>query len=70
MSCVSAHRVAAVVSILCDPEDCGLTGFSVREEDSPGKKTGVYWPIFVAIHFSVQFSSIQSLSRVWLFVTP
>ena len=36
---------------LCDPVDCGLPGFSVREEDSPGKNTGAYWPILVAIPF-------------------
>ena len=36
---------------LCDPEDCGLPGFSVREGASPGKNTGVYWPILVAIPF-------------------
>ena len=34
---------------LCNPVDCGLPGFSVREGDSPGKNTGVYWPILVAI---------------------
>ena len=34
---------------LCDPVDCGLPGFSVREGDSPSKNTGAYWPILVAI---------------------
>ena len=36
---------------LCDPVDCGLKGFSVRERGSPGKNTGVYWPVLVAIPF-------------------
>ena len=36
---------------LCDPVDCGLPGFSVRERGSPGKNTGEYWPILVAIPF-------------------
>ena len=35
----------------CDPVDCSLPGFSVREGDSPGKNTGAYWPILVAIPF-------------------
>ena len=34
-----------------DPVDCGLPGFSVREGGSPGKKSGAYWPILVAIPF-------------------
>ena len=36
---------------LCDSVDCGLPGFSVREGSSPGKNTGAYWPILVAIPF-------------------
>ena len=36
---------------LCDPVDCGLSGFSVRR-GSPGKNTEAYWPILVAISFS------------------
>ena len=36
---------------LCNPIDCGLPGFSVREGGSPGKNTGVYWPILVAMSF-------------------
>ena len=36
---------------LCDPVDCGLPGFPVREGGSPGKNTGVCWPILVAIPF-------------------
>ena len=51
MSCVYACRVASVVSTLCDPVDCGLPGFSVREEGSTGKHTGAYWPKLVAIPF-------------------
>ena len=31
--------------------DCALPGFSVREGGSPGKNTGAYWPILVAIPF-------------------
>ena len=34
---------------LCDPVDYCLLGFSVREGGPPGKNTGVYWPILVAI---------------------
>ena len=36
--------------IICGPVDCGLPGFSVRG-GSPGKNTGAYWPILVAIPF-------------------
>ena len=36
---------------LCDPVDCGLPAFSVREGGSPVKNTGVYWLILVAIPF-------------------
>jgi len=36
---------------LCDPVDCGLLGFSVREGGSPHKNTGAYWSILVAIPF-------------------
>jgi len=41
------------MSTLCDPVDCGLPGFSVggREGGSPGKNTGTYWPVLVAIPF-------------------
>ena len=35
---------------LCDPVDCGLPGFSVRDGGSPGKNTGAYWQI-IAIPF-------------------
>ena len=51
-SCIYAHRVTSVVSYnLCDPVDCVLPGFSVREGGSPGKNTGAYWPILAAIPF-------------------
>ena len=30
-SCIYAHRVTSVVSGLCDPVDCDLPGFPVRE---------------------------------------
>ena len=36
---------------LCDPLDCGLPGFSLRERGSPGKNTEVYWQILVAIPY-------------------
>jgi len=29
-------------STLCNPVDCGLPGFSVREKGSPGKNTGAH----------------------------
>ena len=39
--------------ILCNPVDCGLPGFSVRERGrgSPGKNTRRYWTILVVILF-------------------
>ena len=43
---------------LCDPVDCGLPAFSVSEGGSQGKHSGAYWPILVALPFSVQFSSV------------
>ena len=43
-------RLLWLCPTLCDPVDCGLPGFSVRGY-SPGKSTGVYWPILVAIPF-------------------
>ena len=36
---------------LCGPEDYGLPGPSVREGVSPGRNTGPYWPILVAMPF-------------------
>ena len=57
----SCHRQKSIAPIhsgslllcltLCDPVDCRLLGFSVREGDSPGKNTGAHWPILVAIPF-------------------
>ena len=57
----SCHRQKSLASMyagslqscltLCDPVDCGLPGLSVRVGSSPGKNTGVYWPILVAIFF-------------------
>ena len=51
----SCHKQKSLVSThpgllqscptLCNPVDCGLPGFSVREGVSPGKNTRVYWPI-------------------------
>ena len=40
----------------CDPVDCGLPGFSVREGDSSRKNTRVYWPVLVAIPFQSPIS--------------
>ena len=48
------HLVAQSCLILCDPKNCSLPGSSVHGV-SPGKN---------------QFSSVQSLSHTWLFVTP
>jgi len=53
MSHMYAHRVTSVCPTLCDPVDCSLPGFSVKEGGSPGKNTGAYWPIRVAIPFSI-----------------
>ena len=50
-SFVYACRITSVTSTLCNPVDCGLPGFSVREGGSPGRNTGAYWPILVAIPF-------------------
>ena len=36
---------------LCDLVDCGMPGFSVRERGPPGKNTGVYRLLLVAIPF-------------------
>ena len=36
---------------LCDPVDCGQPGFPVREGGSPGKNTGAYCPLPVAMTF-------------------
>ena len=51
----SCHKQKSLVSThpgllqscptLCNPVDCGLPGYSVREGASPGKNTRVYWPI-------------------------
>ena len=52
MSCIYACRVALVVSNSLQPcRLCGLPGFSVRERGSPGRNTGAYCPILVAIPF-------------------
>ena len=41
---------------LCDPVDCSMPGFSVRNGGSPGKNIGGYWPILVAIpYYSIIF---------------
>ena len=49
-SCVYACRVTSVVSNSLQP--CGLwPAMLLCQGDSPGKNTGVYWPILVAIPF-------------------
>ena len=56
---------------LCDPVDCGLPGFSVREGGSPGKNTGAYWPILVAILFySTIFPAALAASSPEYLVLP
>ena len=53
------------------PEDCGLPGFSVREGGSPGKNSGVYWPILVAIPFeSTIFPATLAASSLEYWVLP
>ena len=47
--CVYAHRISLVLS-LCDPVDCGLPGFSVRQGVLQAR-TRVYWSVLVAIPF-------------------
>ena len=48
----SAHAgLLQLCPTLCDPVDCGLLGFSVREGVSPGKNPGMFWPILAAIPF-------------------
>ena len=55
--CIYAHRVTLVVSSSLQP--CGLWPTRhLCQAGSPGKNTGVYWPILVAVPFSVQFSSV------------
>ena len=47
--CTQGHL--SRVWTLCNPVDCGLPGFCVREVGSPSKNTREYWPILVAIPF-------------------
>ena len=53
---------------LCDPVDCGLPGFSVRERCSPDKNPGAYWPILVTIPFwsTVFPAALATNSREYL----
>ena len=46
--CICAHGCFSRVR-LCDPVACGLPDFSIKEGGSPGKDTGAYWPVLVAI---------------------
>jgi len=56
---------------LCDPVDGGLPGFSIRERVSPGKNTGVYWQILVAIPFySTKFPAVLAANSPENLVLP
>ena len=48
-SCVYVHKVTLVVSNSLRP--CGLLPAGLLLGVSPGKNTGAYWPILVAIPF-------------------
>ena len=50
-SLVSIHTGSLLLCLtLCDPVDCDLPGFC-QIGGYPGRNTGVYWPILVAIPF-------------------
>ena len=51
---------------LCDAVDCGRPGFSVKGGGSPGKNTGLYWPVLVAIPFdcTIFSAALAANSRV------
>ena len=56
---------------LCDPVDCGLPGFSVRERCSPDKNPGAYWPILVTIPFwSTVFPAALAANSLEYLVLP
>ena len=58
---------------LCDPVDCGLPGFSVREGGSPGNNTRVYWPVLVAIPSRALYFLLPQLPaplRTWCCRNP
>ena len=59
--------VAQLCLTFWDPMDCRQPGSSVHG-DSPGKNTGVGCYVLLLIHY--QFSSVQSVSHLRLFVTP
>ena len=59
--------VAQLCLTFWDPVDCRQPGSSVHG-DSPGKNTEVGCYILLLIHNQV--SSVQSVSHLWLFVTP
>ena len=50
-SCASVAGLLQQCLTLCDPADCGLPGFSVRDQGSPGQNMGAYWPVLVVILF-------------------
>ena len=51
MSCVYARRAALVVSNSVCPHRLWPARLLCQRGGSPGKNTGAYWPILVAIHF-------------------
>ena len=54
-SCVYVQKVASVVSDSLRPGGLQASRLLCQGRGSPGKSPGVYWPITVAIPFSVQF---------------
>ena len=50
MPCLYAHRVTLIMSNSLGPFGLWPAGV-LRQGGSPGKNTGVYWPILVAIPF-------------------
>ena len=69
--CVYVSRITSVVSNALRPCTLCLPGFSVREGGSPGKNSGVYWPILVAIPFeSTIFPATLAASSLEYWVLP
>ena len=54
----------------CDPVDCGLPGFSVREGGSLGRHTQVYWPVLVSISFQSTISPAAPANSPEYLVPP
>ena len=71
-SSVNFCSVAQSCPTLCDPMDCSTPGPPVHHklpEPNKIKPVTVSTEVVVHIHSGI-FSSVQSLSRVWLFATP